>query len=313
MVTPRVCVVGAANIDLISYVPRLPELGETLHGTQFRLGYGGKGANQAVMARLLGADVWMVCCVGTDVFGDMTVDNFHAAGVDSTYVTRTSEASSGVAPIWVEAGGHNRIVCVAGANAYLTEDQARNAVESVPLVDVVVGQFEVPQNVTAAGFRAAKERGAVTVLNPAPAAQVSAELLAVTDWLIPNEVEFEFLTRASDAGSSTDAAIAESAKRFGVNLVATLGDKGATIVDSDGSSERITPPPATVVDTTGAGDAFVGAFCYGLAAGLSPVAAARLGCACATSSVARPGTQSSFPRATQLDEALAWATPSAIA
>ncbi|HEV7708025.1 MAG TPA: PfkB family carbohydrate kinase, partial [Asanoa sp.] len=181
-------------------------------------------------------------------------------------------------------------------------------------VDVVVGQFEVPQNVTAAGFRAAKERGALTVLNPAPAAQVSAELLAVTDWLIPNEVEFEFLTRALAAGDgSTDAAITESAKRFGVNLVATLGDKGAAIVDSAGRSERIAPPPATVVDTTGAGDAFVGAFSYGLAAGLSPIAAARLGCACATSSVARPGTQSSFPRATQLDEALAWATASAIA
>jgi ribokinase len=310
----HIVVIGSTMMDMISYMPRIPDAGETLFGDRFALGFGGKGANQAVMARLLGADVWMVCCVGTDVFGDMTVDNFHAAGIDTTYVTRTSEASSGVAPIWVEAGGHNRIVCVAGANAYLTEDQARNAVESVPRVDVVVGQFEVPQNVTAAGFRAAKERGAVTVLNPAPAAQVSAELLAVTDWLIPNEVEFEFLTRAGDiAGNSTDAAIAESAKRFGVNLVATLGAQGAAIVDGSGSAERITPPPATVVDTTGAGDAFVGAFSYGLAAGLSPTAAARLGCACATSSVARPGTQSSFPRATELEEALAWATAAATA
>ncbi|GIF47108.1 ribokinase [Asanoa ferruginea] len=301
----RIVVIGSTMMDMISYMPRIPDAGETLFGDRFALGFGGKGANQAVMARLLGADVSMVCCVGTDVFGDLTVDNFRAAGIDTSYVTRTSEASSGVAPIWVEAGGHNRIVCVAGANAYLTEEQATTAVESVPRVDVVVGQFEVPQAVTAAGFRAAKARGAVTVLNPAPAAQVSPELLAVTDWLIPNEVEFEFLTGGD--GASSDEAIAASAKRFGVNMVATLGDRGATIVDSSGAAERITPSPAAVVDTTGAGDAFVGAFSYGLAAGLSPTAAARLGCACATSSVARPGTQSSFPRATQLDEALAWA------
>jgi ribokinase len=303
-----VVVIGSTMMDMISYMPRIPDAGETLFGDRFALGFGGKGANQAVMARLLGADVWMVACVGMDVFGDMTVDNFRAAGIDTTYVTRTAEASSGVAPIWVAADGQNRIVCVAGANAHLTEDQARDAVASVPRVDVVVGQFEVPQAVTTAGFRAAKERGAVTVLNPAPAAEVSAELLAVTDWLMPNEVEFAALNSAwaVDAGP-TDAAVAGLAKRLGVSVVATLGAAGAAIVDGDGPVVRIAPPPAAVVDTTGAGDAFVGAFAYGLAAGLTPVAAARLGCACATSSVSRAGTQSSFPRTTDLDAARAWA------
>jgi ribokinase len=308
----RIVIIGSTMIDMISYMPRVPGAGETLIGDRFALGFGGKGANQALMARRLGADVWMVGCLGTDVFGDMTLDNFSAAGIDTTYVTRTTEASSGVAPIWVEAGGHNRIVCVAGANARMTEHQAKTAVESVPRVDVVVGQFEVPQEVTAAGFRAAKERGALTVLNPAPAAEISADLLSVTDWLIPNEVEFEFLARARAAGdvvsSPTDAAVAELAQRFAVNLVATLGEAGAAVFDGSGSVVRITPPPTPVVDTTGAGDAFVGAFSYGLAAGLTPAAAARLGCACATSSVARPGTQSSFPIGAQLDKALAWAT-----
>jgi len=305
----RIVVIGSTMMDMISYMPRIPDAGETLIGDNFALGFGGKGANQAVMARRLGADVWMVGCLGADVFGDLTLDNFRAAGIDTTHVTRTSAASSGVAPIWVEADGHNRIVCVPGANDHLSEQQAISAVSSLAAVDVVVGQFEVPQNVTTAGFRAAKERGALTVLNPAPAAEISAELLSVTDWLIPNEVEFEFLARSSGTSAgSTDDGIAELARRLGVNVVATLGDAGAAIVDSAGSVVRVTPPPTTAVDTTGAGDAFVGAFSYGLAGGLSPVAATRLGCACATSSVARAGTQSSFPHAAELAEALAWAT-----
>jgi ribokinase len=308
----RIVVIGSTMIDMISYMSRVPAAGETLIGDHFALGFGGKGANQAVMARRLGADVWMVACLGTDVFGDMTLDNFRAAGIDTTYITRASQVSSGVAPIWVEAGGHNRIVCVPGANACMTDHQATAAVESIPRVDVVIGQFEVPQQVTTAGFRAAKERGALTVLNPAPAAEVSTDLLSVTDWLIPNEVEFRVLAghrAARDVdGGPTDAAIAELAERLGVRLVATLGEAGATVFDGSGSVVRITPPKSEVVDTTGAGDAFVGAFSYALAAGLSPTAAARLGCACATSSVARAGTQSSFPLAAQLDEALAWAT-----
>ena len=302
----RIVVIGSTMMDMISYLPRVPEAGETLVGDRFALGFGGKGANQAVMARLLGAQVWMVGCLGTDVFGDMTVDNFRAVGIDTTYLTRTSQASSGVAPIWVEADGHNRIVVVAGANDHMTADQAAGAIASVPAVDVVVGQFEVPQHVTASGFRVAKQRGAVTILNPAPAAQISAELLAVTDWLIPNEVEFESLT--GEPATAGDDAYVSTARRLGVNLVATLGPAGAAIVDGSGQVARIKPPAADAVDTTGAGDAFVGAFAYGLAAGLAPAAAARLGCACATSSVTRPGTQSSFPREAQLDEALAWGT-----
>ncbi|SNT47757.1 ribokinase [Asanoa hainanensis] len=299
----RIVVIGSTMMDMISYLPRIPDTGETLLGDRFALGFGGKGANQAVMAGRLGAEVWMVACVGTDVFGDMTLDNFRAAGIDTTYVTRTSAASSGVAPIWVEAGGDNRIVVVPGANALLTEGQATSAVSSIPRVDVVVGQFEVPQAVTAAGFRAAKERGALTVLNPAPAADISPDLLSVTDWLMPNEVEFESL-----AGSTpTDTAITDLAARYGVKVVATLGEAGAAVADGSGRVVRITPPATTAIDTTGAGDAFVGAFSYGLAAGLSPTAAARLGCACASSSVARAGTQSSFPQAADLDAALTWA------
>lgn len=306
----RIIVIGSTMVDMISYMPRVPDAGETLFGDRFALGFGGKGANQAVMARRLGADVWMVGCLGTDAFGDMTLDNFAASGIDTTFVTRTPDVSSGVAPIWVEAGGDNRIVCVPGANTRMTEDQARTAVESVAGVDVVIGQFEVPQHVTTAGFRAAKERGAITVLNPAPAAGISPDLLSVTDWLIPNEVEFAFLCQdtAGVASGPTDTAVADLAQRLGVRIVVTLGEAGAAVFSGPGPVARITPATAEVVDTTGAGDAFVGAFSYGLVAGLSPATAARLGCACATSSVTRPGTQSSFPLATQLDEALAWAT-----
>ena len=123
----KVCVVGAANIDLISYVPRLPHVGETLHGTRFRMGYGGKGANQAVMAAKLRAEVTMVCKLGRDVFGERTLENFRAHGVDTTHVTFTEDAFSGVAPIAVDPEGRNAIIIVTGANDLLSLDDLERA------------------------------------------------------------------------------------------------------------------------------------------------------------------------------------------
>jgi ribokinase len=292
-------------MDMISYMDRVPSAGETLIGDRFALGFGGKGANQAVMARRLGAEVSMVACVGTDVFGDMTIENFRAEGIDTAHVSRTSLASSGVAPIWVERGGDNRIVCVPGANDHMAEEQAAAAVSSLPSVDVVVGQFEIPQHVTLAGFRAAKRRGATTVLNPAPAAEIDAELLAATDWVIPNESEFALL--AAGATAAADDVVKALAERLELKVVVTLGEAGAALYDGTAGVVRVAPPPAEAVDTTGAGDAFVGAFAFGLAAGMTPVRAVRLGCACASASVRRPGTQTSFPTAAETQAAWAWA------
>ena len=291
-----IIVVGSTMIDMMTYVERVPAAGETVVGTRFAQGFGGKGANQAVMASRLGADVSMVNCLGEDVYGDMTLDNLAREGIDTASVTRAAGVSSGVAPIWVEPDGTNRIIVVPGANDQLTPDQATRAVEAAPAVQVVLGQFEVPQHVTAAAFAAAGRRGAVTILNPAPAAEVSPELLAVTDWLIPNEVEFASLARGygTDLPGVEDAAISTVAAGAGVRLVVTLGADGAAICADGKHVTRVPSPVVNAVDTTGAGDAFVGAFAYGLARGLSSAVAADLGCRCASLSVTRRGTQVSF-------------------
>lgn len=289
---PAVVVVGSMNIDLMTYAQRAPGPGETVIGDRFQSGFGGKGANQAVMARLLGADVAFIGALGDDNYATMTLENFARLGVDASGVMRAG-GSSGVAPIWVEADGTNRIIVVPGANDLVTAEHAAASMSAVPRVDVVVGQLEIPQAVTAAGFRAARARGAVTLLNPAPAASIAADLLAVTDWLMPNEVEFGVL--AGIAGDPSDAALAEFATRTGTRLVVTLGARGAALVGEGGTVTRVPAVPVVPLDTTGAGDAFVGAFVVGLALGLSEPAALSLGVRCASDSVTRPGTQASFP------------------
>jgi ribokinase len=297
-----VMVVGSMNLDLIAYVRCAPGPGETVIGERFQSGFGGKGANQAVMARLLGAQVAFVGALGDDLYATMTLENFARVGVDASGVMRVA-GSSGVAPIWVEEDGTNRIIVVPGANDLVTAGHATAAVAAAAAVDVVVGQFEIPQAATAAGFRAARARGAATVLNPAPAAPISPALLAVSDWLIPNEVEFAIL--AESGGDTSDAAMVAFAQRTGSRLVVTLGSRGAALVGRDGTVTRVPAVPVVAVDTSGAGDAFVGAFVVGLTHGLPELDAVRLGILCASDSVIRHGTQASFPDASRCAALLA--------
>ena len=289
---PAVMVVGSMNIDLIAYTQRAPGPGETVIGERFQQGFGGKGANQAVMARLLGADVAFVGALGDDQFATTTLENFAKVGVDASGVMRVP-GSSGVAPIWVEADGTNRIIVVSGANDLVTADHAADRVRAAEALGVVVGQFEIPQEVTLAAFAAAHGRAARTILNPAPAAEITPELLERTDWLIPNEVEFGILAGVS--GEPSDEDFAAYSERTDTRLVVTLGARGAALVRADGSVQRLPSVEVTAVDTTGAGDAFVGAFAVGLAMGWTDEQAVRLGIACASDSVTRTGTQSSFP------------------
>lgn len=305
--SPAVAVVGSMNIDLIAYTRRAPGPGETVIGERFQSGFGGKGANQAVMARLLGADVSFVGALGDDLYATMTLENFATLSIDASGVMRVA-GSSGVAPIWVEADGTNRIIVVAGANDLVTPEHAAAAVAAMARVDVAVGQLEIPQAVTAAGFAAARARGAVTVLNPAPAAPISPALLAMTDWLIPNEVEFGMLGGAAGDSDPSDAAFAVFAAATGTRLVVTLGGRGAALVGGDGAVTRLPADRVTAIDTTGAGDAFVGAFAVGLAVGLAEPDAVGLGIACASDSVTRAGTQTSFPDRDRCASLLAQAT-----
>lgn len=289
---PSVVVVGSMNIDLITYVRRAPAAGETVIGERFESGFGGKGANQAVMARLLGADVAFIGALGEDAYATTTLANFARLGIDARGVMRVP-GSSGVAPIWVEADGTNRIIVVPGANDLVTPGHAARAVAALGAIDVAIGQFEIPQAVTVAAFAAAKARGAITILNPAPAAPISTELLAVTDWLVPNEVECGILSDAG-TGALTDAGLAAFAAGLGVRVLVTLGSRGAALVEAGGSVVRLPADAVVAVDSSGAGDAFVGAFAVGVGLGWSERDAVRLGLAAASDSVTRPGTQASF-------------------
>jgi len=290
-----VTVVGSTMIDQISYLERMPGRGETVVGRRFAQGFGGKGANQAVMASRMGARVAMVNSLGDDGYGTETLANFERHGVDTTHVRRVPGAS-GVAPIWVEPDGSNRIIIVPGANAGLMPEHAAEAVAAQERVDVVIGQFEIDQAVTAAAFRAARARGAVTILNPAPGAAIDPGLAAASDWVIPNEHELAIIAR--ELGLTDDAgptALPRVASLLGTRLLVTLGERGAALVGQDHALTTIPAPRVDVVDTTGAGDAFVGAFGYAIGCGWAEVDAVRLACAIASESVRRPGTQASFP------------------
>jgi len=291
---PRIVVVGSTMIDLIAYADRLPDDGETVVGTSYATGFGGKGANQAVMAARFGATVAMVNTLGDDAHGTAYLAQLTSEGIDTTFMRRVP-GSSGVAPIWVDASGTNRIIVIPGANQAVLPDVAAEAVETFR-PDVVIGQFEIPQATTAAGFAAARRIGATTVLNPAPASAVSPELLAATDWLVPNAPEFALIAGAALGGSREEGAVVrELGDRLGVSIVVTLGGRGALVVPLGGDVSWVEAPVVDAVDTTGAGDAFVGAFGVGLASGRSAVDAVRLGCAAAADSVTRRGTQASYP------------------
>jgi len=290
-----IAVVGSAMIDLTAYATVIPAPGQTLEGDLFTTGFGGKGANQAVIAAHCGAEVHFVGKLGRDLFGDSIAENFKKLGIDSEYVER-SDTPNGVAHIWVDANGENRIIIIPGANHEIESKKAIEAIESIAGLAVVVAQCEIKQEVTLAAFSAAKKRGCVTILNPAPYQPLSEELLAVTDWIIPNETEFKELL-------GQDPTSDEALKKFrpGKNSIVTLGSEGAVLISSDGNLSRVSAPTVNAVDTTGAGDAFVGVFAFGLASGKNPEDAMKLGIKVASLSVTRKGAQSSYPSQAEIE------------
>jgi ribokinase len=298
-VANRVVVVGSSNVDLTAHCDRFPADGETRIGNSFHQDFGGKGANQAVMAARLGGPVAFVGRVGDDALGASIVANLGGHGIDVDGVIVTPGSSSGVAPIWVDERGVNRIIVVPGANGLLTAADVEAALAGRSAA-VVVAQLETPQAATVAAFAWARATGATTILNPAPAAPIDPSLLTLTDWLIPNESEFAALAEADPS----PAAAVTAQHRWGCGLVVTLGGRGVLVVDDDGFT-TIPAPVMTAVDTTGAGDAFVGGFAHALATVADARDSARVGCACGSLSVTRPGAQASFPTAVEVAAALA--------
>src|SRR5207237_10796204 len=191
---PRICVVGSANVDLTFRTPRLPAPGETLAGRSFHLGFGGKGANQAVMAARLGAHVALVGRVGHDLFGEQTARHLRGQGVDTAHLRADARHPTGVASIAVDDRAQNCILVVPGANAGLTPADVRQAADAIRAAAVVLCQLEVPVDAVLEAFRVARGAGVRTVLNPAPALPLPDELLRLTDLCVPNETEAEQLT-----------------------------------------------------------------------------------------------------------------------
>lgn len=294
---PKICVVGASNIDLIAYAPRLPKLGETVTGSDFKTGFGGKGANQAVMAAKLGGAVSIVTKVGEDIFGQDTHNNFVECSLDTTYVYTTAESFTGVAPIWVEeSSGNNAIIVAAGANNLLTPADVEEAKSALTTSDVVVCQWEIRTDTVLTALRIAHEAGVTTIFNPAPVqGEIPAELYPYINILCPNESETERLTGMTVTTIAEATAAAQTLLTRGPRtIILTLGERGSLLVDAEGS-QHVPAPTVQAVDTTGAGDAFVGSLAYYLAEGLPIAEAMQRANRIAAISVQAPGTQSSFP------------------
>lgn len=287
---PRIVVVGSVMVDLVSYADPLPEVGQTVIGTSFEIGSGGKGANQALMAHRLGADVTFVARVGRDSFGDMSLANIIHQGMSPDMVKPVDGTATGVAPIWVTSDGNNRIIVVPGANHAMSAGVVREELAGVTRADSMVCQLEVPNDAVAEALSIGSTLGAVTILNPAPARRDAITLFGSSDWVVPNESEFETLWGAIP----TDHEILAAASEWGCGVIVTLGAGGAAA--TCGSAVlRVPPPTAEVVDTTGAGDAFVGGLAFALANGFPPRAAIELGNVCGSLSTEVRGTQTSFP------------------
>jgi len=301
----QIVVVGACMIDLISYVPRFPQMGETLHGTEFRMGYGGKGANQAIMAAKLGSKVVMVSKVGDESFGAGTLENFKKNGVSTSFVYKSKEEFSGVAPIFVTPKGENSIVIVSGSNNKLTAMEIEKASNEIKQSSYLICQLEIEVELSLIALRLAKKLGVSTILNPAPArASLPEEIYKLADIFCPNESEAELLT-GKKINSMTD--IEEMAKQFvtagAKSVIITLGENGCYVL-SNGVGKHISANKVSVVDSTGAGDAFVGALAHFLDLGIDIFESSKRASAVATISVQGKGTQSSFPERDQLPSEL---------
>jgi ribokinase len=287
--TPRVVVVGSANVDMVTYTDRFPRPGETIFGREFSLGFGGKGANQAVAARLCGGEVAMVARVGDDLFGPATMENFRSQGIDTSCVRVTAGVSSGVAPIFVEPNGQNRIWVVKGANDRLMPADVDAAEEVIRGADYLVLQLEIPLETVYYALEFARSLGVRTILNPAPGQALDLARIAAADYVIPNETEAEALTGLADPQAAANQLLAAGLAR----VIVTLGEKGALFATGEGT-RLVLPFPVEAVDTTGAGDAFIGSLAVFLAegsTGIDAISRANLYAALSTTS---PGTMKSF-------------------
>ncbi|CRM13333.1 Ribokinase [Pseudomonas sp. 31 R 17] len=292
----KIAVIGSNMVDLITYIDRMPVQGETLEAPGFAMGCGGKGANQAVAAAKLGADVLMLSKVGDDMFADNTVANFQRFGIDTRYVQRVPGVSSGVAPIFVRADSHNSILIVKGANAHLLPADIEAAAADLRECTLIVLQLEINLETVYHAIEFAHRHGIAVLLNPAPAlAGLSREHLAHLDFLIPNESELALISgHVVDSPQSARTAARSLVTRGIRHVIVTLGEHGALYVGEEGEFQ-VPGVRVEARDTTGAGDAFIGCFIHHWNRDRHIRQAMERAVAYSACSVMGLGTQSSYP------------------
>ena len=298
-----ITILGIFVVDLTFETRCLPEWGETVLGSAFRLGPGGKGSNQAIGAARLGGRVSLISRVGKDAFGEMAFQTYAAEGVDTEFLIADAMHATGAAAILIEEGkGENAIVVTPGAASALQRADVDRAQVRIAESAVFMTQLELPVPVVAYGLRVARERGVPTILNPAPACALDDDVFELCDYLTPNESEASALTGVSVASVAEAARAADHLLRRGVrNVVVTLGARGALVKNATITEHVPAYSAGPVVETTGAGDAFNAGLAVGLSEGMDLVSAARFGCAVGAISVTQPGTAPSMPRRDKVD------------
>lgn len=305
MAPPRILVVGSINVDIVVLVERLPAPGETVTGGTLLINHGGKGANQAVAARRLGADVRFIGCVGDDTFGAQLRQGMAAEGIGVDGLTTIAGINSGTAAIVVDAAGRNQIAVASGANMHLTVDWVARFAEEIAWAQVVLCQLEVPLDTVLWTLRTARQHGAVTILNPAPAQPLPPEIWPLVDYLTPNEIEAAHLSGLPFSVLSDASPIARVLLTQGPRVVIlTLGEQGAWLATPDRTA-HVPAFPIAAVDTTAAGDAFNGALAVALSQGRPLDLAVRCANAAAGLACTQRGAQNSLPVQAQVD---AWLT-----
>lgn len=291
----HIAVLGSTNMDLVAYVPKAPQRGETVTGREFRTVPGGKGANQAIAAARAGATVSMIGAVGNDAYGTQLRSTLEHSGVDTDHL-RTTEGPSGTAHIVVDDEGGNAIVVIPAANG--TVDHLAPGDDGlIASADALLLQLEIPLAAVVAGAEAARAHGVRTILTPAPAQPLPIELLTATDLLVPNEHEATTLTGRTDPHAAALALLDEVPE-----VVITLGSAGSLYVARDAEPLSVPAPQVTAVDSTGAGDTFVGALAVALGEGRPMRDALRWAAAAAALSVQRPGASASMPYRPEIDK-----------
>lgn len=286
----KVVVIGSSNTDMTIKGDRLPKPGETVLGGEFRMGPGGKGANQAVAAQRLGADVSFICKVGRDIFGDNAISGYQKEGIDCSRILRSDKAS-GTALILVDCNAENCIAVAPGANADLTPEDVDSVADVIRSADYLILQLEIPVESVLRAAKIAHEAGVYVILNPAPACHLPEELFGYISLITPNQTESALLSGVED---NLDAAV-ERLMQLGVkDVVVTLGSKGSLVI-SEGAKTLVPSLKVKAVDTTAAGDTFCGALCVALSEGCSLVDAAGFATKASALTVQKMGAQDSIP------------------